>query len=189
MKEPHLSNMLRGTLGFLERNIPQMLSFTDSEIDQQPWERWANASFISDSEMEVDLMAMCRDVLGHAALPGIFGRALMEKYPDLLHDIYEMDTGMMFFIMGLPAWTPIPKVYRPHLARHRCWRAMDDFQRALDANAAGKPDPMWGDLDDVSAFILGRHEVYQSKPFFWLHIISLCSGRSNTDSLKSIISR
>ena len=163
MKEPYLSNMLRATVGYMEQNIPQMLSFTDSTIDQQPWEHWANASFISNSKTEIDLMAMLRDLIGHAALPGVFGKSLMEKYPGLLHDIYDMDTGMMFFVMGLPAWTPIPKVYRPHLARQRCWRAMDDFQTALDANVAGHPDPMWGDLDDVSPFILGRNKVYQSK--------------------------
>ena len=163
MKEPHLSDILRYTLGNLEQYIPQMMSFTDSEIDQQPWERRAKALFVSDTETDVNLMAVLRELMGHSAVPGIFGRSLLEKYPNFLQDIYEMDTGMMYFVMGLPAWTPIPKVYRAHLARQRCWRVMDDYQAALDAKAAGKPDPMWGDLDDVSAFILGRNTVSRSK--------------------------
>jgi hypothetical protein len=38
MKEPYLNQLLKPTIRNLEENIPQMISFTDSEIDQQPWE-------------------------------------------------------------------------------------------------------------------------------------------------------
>ncbi|KAH8598027.1 cytochrome P450 [Bisporella sp. PMI_857] len=165
MKEPHLSDMLGRTIGHLEQYVPKMISFAESEIDQQPWERWAKASYISNSETEVNLMAMIRDVLGHASIPGVFGKALLDKYPDLLHDIYAMDIGMYYFLMALPAWTPWPGVNKAHRARRGVWRAMDDFQRALDAHVDGKPDFMWGDLDDVSAFILGRHEVFRKYNF------------------------
>jgi hypothetical protein len=164
MKEPHLSNVLKGTMRGLERDIPQMISFMKSEIDQQPWERFAKASYISDSETELNLMALMRDVLGSASVPGLFGCALMDKYPDLLHDVYEMDGGLHFFMMGLPAWTPWPGVLRAHMARSRLWAAMDEHQRVLDAAVDGKPvDPTWGDLDDVSEFIMKRHGTFKSK--------------------------
>jgi hypothetical protein len=39
MKEPYLSKLLKPTIHNLEERIPQMIFFTDSEIDQQPWER------------------------------------------------------------------------------------------------------------------------------------------------------
>jgi hypothetical protein len=164
MREPHLSNMLRPTMCNLEDNIPQMISFMEGEIDQQPWERFAKATYISDSETEINLCALMRDMMGSASVPGIFGHALMDKYPDLLHDVYAMDAGLYYFLAGLPAWTPLPGVMKAHIARSRLWKALDDQQRALDALVDGKPvDPTWGDLDDVSAFIKGRHSSFKSK--------------------------
>jgi hypothetical protein len=124
MREPHLSDMLKGTMNGLETNIPQMISFMESEIDQQPWERFARATYTSDTETELGLMALMRDMLGNASVPGFFGRAILEKYPDLLHDVYDMDAGLYFFLMGLPAYTPWPGVMRAHKARSRLWTAL-----------------------------------------------------------------
>jgi hypothetical protein len=174
MMEPHLSNMLRGTIRGLEENIPQMISFAEGDIDLQPWERWAKASYISNSETEVNLMSLMRDMMGHASVPGVFGRGLMDKYPNILHDIYDMDAGFMYFLMGLPQWTPWPSVNRAHQARQRVWRALDDQQRALDASVDGKPfDSAWGDLDDVSEYIMKRHALFKGKNIYFLNFVTL----------------
>ncbi|KAG0648510.1 Cytochrome P450 monooxygenase [Hyphodiscus hymeniophilus] len=166
MREPHLSNMLKGTILGLKTNIPQMISFARSEIDQQPWERFAKAAYISNSETEIGLMALMRDMLGNASVPGLFGSALMEKHPELLHDVYDMDEGLLFFLMGLPAYTPWPGVMKAHAARFRLWQALDDFQMALDATVDDKPvDASWGDLDDVSELILTRHSTFKNQGF------------------------
>lgn len=164
MKEPYLSQMLKPTIHNLEENIPKMISFTDSEIDLQPWERWAKTSYISDSESEADLMSLMGDMLGHASVPAIFGRAILEKYPNLLHDIYDLDSGFYFFLMGLPAWTPWPGVMKAHAGRYQAWEALNAHQRALDAIVDGHPiHPSWGELDDVSDFIMERHAIFKSE--------------------------
>ncbi|KAH8798976.1 cytochrome P450 [Hyaloscypha sp. PMI_1271] len=166
MKEPYLNQLLKPTIRNLEENIPQMISFTDSEIDQQLWERWAKTSCVSDSECELNLMSLMRDMMGHASVPAIFGRALMEKYPNLLHDVYDLDSGFYFFLMGLPAWTPWPGVMTAHVGRHQTGEALNDLQRALDALVDGNPiDPSWGELDDVSGFIMERHAIFKNHDF------------------------
>lgn len=163
MKQPYLNQMLKPTIRNLEDNIPQMISFIDTELDLQPWERWAMTSYISDSEAEVNLMSLMRDMLGHASIPAIFGSAIMEKYPSLLHDVYDLDGGFHFFLMSLPAWTPWPGVMKAHVGRYKAWEALDDLQRALDAQADGNPiDPSWGELDDISDFIMERHAIFKS---------------------------
>lgn len=101
-------------------------------------------------------------VLGHSSVPAFFGRALLDKYPTLLHDVYDLDKGMYFFLAGLPAWTPWPTAARAHTARFRLWQALDDHQRALDASAEGNSvDPSWGDLDDVSELVLKRNKLFR----------------------------
>ncbi|ESZ99437.1 hypothetical protein SBOR_0199 [Sclerotinia borealis F-4128] len=162
MKEPHLSNMLDGTVRNLQRIIPQMVSFVDSEIDQYPWEKWANADYISNNEMEVDLMALIRDILGQASVPSLFGHAFLDNNPHVLHDVYEMDRGMMYFNMGLPWFTPWPSVARAHYSRSQVQYSINSFHEALDASVDGKHvDSSWGDLDDVSDFIMKRHEFFR----------------------------
>lgn len=164
MKEPHLGNILKATLKNLEQNIPQMLTFVDTEVDLQPWERFGEAAYISESETEIDLMALLRDMLGYASVPAFFGHALLEKYPNLLHDVYDMDKGMHFFLAGLPGWIPWPTISRAHMARFRLWQALDSQQRALDAMAEDKPfDPSWGDLDDLSDLIMKRNKLFRGR--------------------------
>ena len=173
MKEPGLSKMLNTTISGLEESIPQMISFVESPIDQQPWERAANAHFVSPAETEVDLLTLVRDVLGHASIPGIFGRAFMDNNPWILQDVSEMDKGMMWLLTGLPAWTPWPSLVKAHIARRRVKDAVEAFHKALDANAeGGEVAAEWGDMDDVCEFIMKRHELFRSmdlllgKPLF-----------------------
>jgi len=164
MREPHLGALLRAVIRGFEHNIPQMISFVDTEIDLQPWERVSDVTFVSSSMVEVNLMSLFREMMGHASIPAFFGQALMEKYPNLLQDIYGMDRGIMFFLMGLPAWFPWPGVMKAHLARLRLWHAMSDLQRALDAIVVGAPiDSSWGELEDVSEFIMKRHSFFRGK--------------------------
>lgn len=156
--------MLQGTIRGLQENIPQMITFAEAEIDQQPWERWAKVDYVSDSVSEINLMSLMRDMMGYASIPGMFGRGLIEKYPGILHDIYDMDAGFTYFLMGLPALTPWPGVFKAHHARQKVHRAVDDQQRALDALGQGKPfDSTWGDLDDVSELILKRNALFRGK--------------------------
>lgn len=164
MKDPQLGVVLKQSNRLLEQTIPQMISFVDSEVDLQPWERIAKARYISSNETEIYLCGMMRDLMGHTSVSAMFGSALMDKYPDLLHNTYRFDEGMYYLLAGLPRWTPWPPAFMAHMARNNLWAALDDQQRALDALAEGKPiDYSWGELDDVSEFIMKRNEVYRSK--------------------------
>ncbi|TVY49533.1 25-hydroxycholesterol 7-alpha-hydroxylase [Lachnellula occidentalis] len=166
MKDPQLGDVLKRSNSLLEQTIPQMISFVDSEIDLQPWERYASARYISNNETEIYLCAMMRDVMGHTSVSAMFGSALMEAYPDLLHDTYSFDKGMYYLLAGLPWFTPWPPAIMAHMARSNLWAALDDQQRALDALAEGKPvGYSWGQLDDVSEFIMKRNEVYRKHNF------------------------
>ena len=107
-------------------------------------------------------MILLRDMLSHAIVPTIFGRGLLDKYPNIIQDVVTMDDGIPFFMMSLPIFTPWSGVTKAHLARQRLWKAMDEMQRQLDRRAKGsETDYSWGDLDDVSEFILTRNELWR----------------------------
>lgn len=164
LQEPALGKLRNSINQQLESAIPQMLSFLDTDIDLQPWERYADSTFISPTETEINLMSLMRDMMGNASIPVIFGHSLLEKYSDILHEVYTMDEGMWFFLMGLPSWFPWAKSVQAHRARQNVWRCMDDYQRALDASAKGVDlDSTWGNLEDVSELMLKRNEIYRGK--------------------------
>ncbi|EHL01702.1 putative 25-hydroxycholesterol 7-alpha-hydroxylase [Glarea lozoyensis 74030] len=166
LREPYLGQMLNTTVRNMERHICSMVSFVDTDIDLQPWERYAEASYVSDTETSLDLMKLMRDVMGHASIPAMHGNAFLDKYPEVLHDIYELDKGMLYLIMGLPAWTPWSPVISAHNARRRLWEALDAQQVAMDAQAKGEdPGDGWGDMEDVSPFTRNRNEMYRDKGF------------------------
>ncbi len=160
-----LSRVIRKkTVQNLEESIPNMVTFINTDIDRQLWERFAKPKFISNSEIEVDLFSLVSDLLGSASVTAVFGPTLLEKYPNIMHDLLAMDSEMPFFLMGLPVITPYPGFMNANQARHHVLLALDDFQRALDGTVDGKPvDFSWGDMDNVSGFIAKRHAFFKGK--------------------------
>lgn len=157
-----MSTILQTTVKNLQRNIPQMISFISTPIDLQPWEHHAQAQFISASETELNLSSLIRNMMGHSLIPSVFGHALLEKHPNVLHDMFEMDLGRNYLPKKLPPWTPWPGVVKAYLARSKVWGALDDHQKVLDAMVEGMgADSTWGDLEDVSEVIWKRNEVYR----------------------------
>lgn len=75
---------------------------------------------------------------------------------------YGLDLGMPYFLAGFPRWTPIPAVTRAYMARSRVWWSLVEYHKALDAFVDGKPlGSAWGDLEDVSPFIMARHKLFK----------------------------
>lgn len=164
LDEPHLSETLDGIARMLEQNIPSMISFVDTDIDRQPWEQYAQANSISATKTEIWLISLLRDMMGHTLVPAVYGHALMEKYPAILHDVYEMDLGRRYLLSWLPAWTPWPGVVQAHMARFKVLQCLDDHQKAIDATVSGgDAEISWGDLDDVSKLIMERNPIYKSE--------------------------
>lgn len=164
MKGAELTKLVNATIANLETLIPSMITFAESPVDLQSWERWANASFSTTTSTDVDLMALMRDVLGHASIPALYGHALLDNHPHLLHDVYEFDRGMMYLMTGLPKYTPWLPVIRAHLARAQAKEAMLAFSKALDARDAGKDEyDGWGDMKDVSDYIDKRNQIMRGR--------------------------
>lgn len=162
VRGPERSLLVLSTAQILQTNIPQMISFVKAEIDLQPWERSANVKTVSSTEVQADLMTLIRDMMCNAAIPAVFGRGLLDKYPNVLEDVFTMDDGLSCFLLGLPPLTPWPGVMQTHLARKRLWGIMDEQQIQLDKKATGEEtDYSWGDFDDVSKLILERNRLWK----------------------------
>ena len=170
LRGPHFVKMVSTAVGNMEEQIPNLVSFTSSPIDQSPWERVSNTILITPAGdpkctelvAETNLCALVRELMGHMAMPSLMGRAFLENYPDAVQDLWQFDRGFGVLAIGLPGWFPIPNLAAAHQARRRLYRAVAAFQHALDDAAMGvDPGPMWGDMDDVSALMKQRGVVWR----------------------------
>ncbi|KAK2628591.1 hypothetical protein QTJ16_001694 [Diplocarpon rosae] len=174
LDEPYMTKILKALVKNLEQNIPQMISFIETPIDLQPWEQYAEARFISSSETEINLTSLVRDMMGHAAVPSIFGNALIEKNPSILHDVRNMDAGRNYLLRKLPPWVPWPAVARAHMARFKVWQSLDDHQRAIDVTAAEEAvEPSGDDLGDILWSLAANSTLI---PYWQLHHILAIPG-------------
>lgn len=77
-----------------------------------------------------------------------------------------MDRGFLYLSTGLPRWFPFPPLTTAHIARRRMHNALRAFSKAMEAERNNSdPGSDWHSLDDVSALINARTEVYRKYNF------------------------
>ena len=152
--------MISSAISRIALNLPDLLSFMPSPVDQSPWERVASPSLTSSSPpaVEVDLFALLRNFLGHQATPSLMGQAFLDNNPNVLSDVWALDRGFTWLLTGLPRWLPLPSLTRAHLARARLLSVLTTWHTAYDRIVAGEdPGSEWRDLDaDVSEWMRRR---------------------------------
>lgn len=163
------SDILRATVQDLQSHAPNLVSFSDSIVDQNPWERAAGpiihtGDITGDaSTVEVSLFALIRTFVGSIALPSLVGKEFLENFPHILEDIHDLEEGFKYLVLGLPRWVPIPSLTKAHIARRRLLDAIDSLHGALDQAAAdNEPNKPWRDLSDVGAIVKGMHAVWNA---------------------------
>lgn len=167
MKEPGLTNMIMDTVEQLEERIPDMVSFTANVVDQNVWERTANMKIGSDSAgkyAEASLFQMLRHFIGQVSSKTLMGETFIRNYPGFLQDVFDLDDGFKWLLMGLPRYVPIPTLTRAHIARRRLHQNIAALYHNLDLEEAGeKQDPEWRHLEDVSKLLRGRNGILRDK--------------------------
>lgn len=96
---PRPSEMLRTTVRGIQEQGPNLVSFSDSIVDQNPWERVATPIIHHHTgsvtghapSVEVNFFALIRTFVGNVALPSLVGKEFLENYPETLEDIQDLD--------------------------------------------------------------------------------------------------
>jgi len=164
---PGLSNLVDATIAALKSNINDLVSFSESIVDQPQWERMANTYVVSkpDGEqvVEASLMALTRNFIAITATPAFFGSDFVSNFPDYWKNLWNMDSAFGYLATGLPRWVPIPKLTRGHIALRNMLQAQSQLETALEQEASGEdPGADWSHLDDVGDLIKSRMSIYRN---------------------------
>ena len=156
----------------IEEHVPNLVSFSESVVDQNPWERISsvptNSKIVDKSaespSVEASLFSLVHNFVGHLATTSLMGSEFLEFYPSVLDDLWDFDNGLKYLILGFPRWIPVRSLVKARLARQRLQNGINAFHRALDKIAAGhEPGYPWTDMGDISAVMRERSAGWRAR--------------------------
>lgn len=170
LREPGASELVNRTVRAIEKLTPDLVSFSESMVDQSPWERAGSASLqgvdkdaAGTPSVEVDLFTLIRNFVGHVTLPSLVGSEFMDVYPKAMDDLWEFDSGWDSLVLGLPRIFPLPSLATAHIARRNLLEAMGSFHEAIDkVSADQEPSEPWRELRDVSQIMAARSFIWRT---------------------------
>ena len=163
---PGLSDLINVTIATLKSNINDLVSFSESIVDQPQWERMANTHLVSrpDGEqvIEASLLALTRNFVATSTTSSLHGSDFVSNFPGYWQNLWNMDSAFFLLASGLPRWVPIPKLTRGHIALRNMLQTQRKLVIALDKQASGEdPGAEWAHLDNVAALTKARASIYK----------------------------
>ncbi|KAI5249955.1 cytochrome P450 [Aureobasidium subglaciale] len=170
ISESSLKNMVQNTIDVTKRNIANLVTFSESRVDQVEWERTSNAETSTrpggELVVEASMMPLIRDFIAANANPSLIGSDFVNNNPDFFQDLWDVDRGFKWLATGLPAWLPIPQVWKAKIARNRAFDQILKFEEAMERRANGEdPGQEWQDLENVGPVLTERLALYRQLRF------------------------
>ena len=147
------------TVHAIEQHTPNLLSFAERPIDQNPWEQNVNPVFHDPSLVEVSFFELISRFVAHVSLPTVVGTEFLETYPTTVEDLWDFDGGFTWLKWGFSRLWGIPSLTRAHIARRRLLTALGSFHKAADAFFNGdEAKDQWREIGDLTEVMKERRE-------------------------------
>ncbi|EXJ70092.1 uncharacterized protein A1O5_07165 [Cladophialophora psammophila CBS 110553] len=167
LRESFVTAAISGTVNMVAERTWNLVSGAQSPVDQSIWERQGGVEVISRGDgdkalvAEASLFPLIRYFVGDIATTVLFGQNFMENNPNIMPDLWEMDSQFNLFMAGAPSW--LPGMGGPTQARERIIQAVQEHHEALfkylDGQDAGS---RWSDMSDVSSVIVDRAKAFRA---------------------------
>jgi hypothetical protein len=131
-KGKQMSHLISQTLTTLSQQLPDLITFNSSIVDQMQWERVAVDELTDGTdEVEADLFALINEFFCSAIIPPITGDHLPESYQLLASDLASFNSSFYALAVGFPRLFPIPGLPGASLARRRLLQHLITFYTEL----------------------------------------------------------
>ncbi|OAP65729.1 hypothetical protein AYL99_01701 [Fonsecaea erecta] len=167
LRESFVTAAIGGTVDMVAARTWNLVSGAQSPVDQTIWERQGGVEVLSRGDgdgplvAEADLFPLLRYFVGDIATTVLFGKDFMDNYPNIMPDLWEMDSQFNLFMAGAPSW--FPGMSGPAQARERIIQAVQEHHDALFKYLDGQdPGSRWNDMSDVSSVIVDRAKAFRA---------------------------
>jgi hypothetical protein len=135
---------------------------TSSFMQQLKQKLLQDELFADETDVEVDIVSWLRDHMFNASTHALYGSRLLEIYPELTQDIWDVDAAMVPLLAGLPTFM-MPRHYE---SRARGIAGMLRWHQAAWKESEGKPlepnDAAWEPIYG-SRFNRARQRFYMHR--------------------------
>ncbi|TWU73447.1 hypothetical protein ED733_004651 [Metarhizium rileyi] len=139
-----------------------LVTFSTDPAHVKRWELSADVRVIAPDMAEANLQSLTRDFGACMAIPLLYGKDFVNRYPQLLDDFWNFDNHLFPLLMiGIPPWAPLRKMQQGRTARARILREMEAFYRRVDQHQRGERVDFDADMSDVSDVPFERNKVYE----------------------------
>ncbi|KIX94118.1 uncharacterized protein Z520_10144 [Fonsecaea multimorphosa CBS 102226] len=166
LRESFVTSAISGTVDMVAERTWNLVSGAQSPVDQSIWERHGGVEVLSRGDgdgpliAEASLFPLLRYFVGDIATTVLFGKDFMANYPNIMPDLWEMDSQFNLFMAGAPSW--FPGMSGPSQARERIIQAVQEHHEALFKYLDGQdPGSRWNDMSDVSSVIVDRAKAFR----------------------------
>ncbi|KAF1362191.1 hypothetical protein EJ07DRAFT_109161 [Lizonia empirigonia] len=119
-KSKPMEALISASCKILSDNLPDLVTFNSSIVDQMQWERVANIELKDGtSEAECDFFTLINDFCCNAILGPITGAQFPESYQLLASDLADFNRQYYALSLGLPRLSPIQGLPTAALAKKR----------------------------------------------------------------------
>ena len=127
-KNKQFSHLISQALVTLSQELPDLITFNSSIVDQMQWERVAVFELIDGAdEVEADLFGLINEFFCSTILPLVTGDKFLESYQLLASDLASVTRSFYALALGLPRLFPIPGLPAASIARRRLLQNLTTF--------------------------------------------------------------
>lgn len=179
---PKMSHIVGVSIQALQENLPDLITFNPSTVDQMPWERVSDTELtdIADghTEVEVSLLSLINDFLGHATLAPFIGPSFIEKYPEIFPDLQRFESSFFLLAAGIPRWFPVPHLTSSYLARKRLLNKLTELHISLSRSDTADTSEVPSTLEKLNQIQQDQNLAPPARASSTFRFLHLLSGRS-----------
>ncbi|KAF1979518.1 putative cytochrome P450 [Bimuria novae-zelandiae CBS 107.79] len=150
----------------IPQQVQSFVSFSSDPEHMKLWERSANLKVTTTADgvqkVEADFQSLVRDFGACIAIPQLYGRDFLERYPQVLSDLWKFDNDLFPLMMiGIPRWAPLKIVKDGVAAQSRIHAGLEGLYRRVGQYQKGQPIDFDADMSDISDVVVSRHNTYE----------------------------
>ncbi|EOD46482.1 putative cytochrome p450 protein [Neofusicoccum parvum UCRNP2] len=141
--ESNMDSLAKRVVGLLRENVPDLVTFNESFVDQQAWERASLTTVVEVPGAQKDLSEsnfgmLIRNFVGHTINTAFAGIAFMDDFPTFNETLQSFESKVNLLATGLPRWVPIPGLPAGYIARRGLLANLNQLQKSYERELGGE---------------------------------------------------
>ncbi|KAK8247657.1 cytochrome P450 [Phyllosticta capitalensis] len=162
--QEHAKSLAKKAAVLVVENIPDLMTFNESMVDQLPWERVSMTTTVEVSGKsmysEADLLPLMREFVGQIMNAAFAGVSFLDDHPTFHECMLALEKNFYIMASGLPRWTPWPGLPAGHIARRTLLRQMVALRESWDREMLGEDVITTAtDIGDFSAAYTASQQI------------------------------